>query len=86
MVGRGHHARHDVVVVPAPEVLVLETGAVVQPRVEESGQRSVEHSAGAIERWDQERWKHRGRTGTEQIRTEGCENRWDGITGEAEAL
>ena len=54
MVGRGHYARHDVVVVPAPEVLVLETGAVVHFAVEARGQQSVEHPAGA-QREKQER-------------------------------
>ena len=48
-VGRGHHERHDVVVVPTPEVLVLETGAVVHPAVEVRGQRSVEHPAQTTE-------------------------------------
>ena len=47
-VGRRHDARHDVVVVPAPEVLVLKKGAVVQLGVEMCGERSVEHPAGAI--------------------------------------
>lgn len=50
IVGPGHHARHDVVVVPAAEVLVLQAGAVVQPVVELSGERSVEHPAGGIQR------------------------------------
>ena len=45
-VGRWHDGRHDVVVVPAAEVLVLQKGAVVRPVVETSGKRSVEHPAG----------------------------------------
>ena len=48
-VGRGHHERHDVVVVPTPKVLVLETGAVVHPAVEVRGQRSVENPAQTTE-------------------------------------
>ena len=45
-----HHARHDVVVVPAPEVLVLEGGAVVYLVVENLRHLSVKHPVGGISR------------------------------------
>ena len=41
--GGGHHTRHDVVVVPAPEVLVLESFSVIHLGVEDLRQLSVEH-------------------------------------------
>ena len=48
-VGRRHYTRHDVVVVPAAEVLVLQKGAVVQVGVEVGGERSVEHPVDAVQ-------------------------------------
>lgn len=41
-VGQRYDARHDVVVIPASEALLLEKCAVVQVTVESSGERSVE--------------------------------------------
>lgn len=43
VVGGRHNARHDVVVVPATEVLVLEAGTVVHLRVELLAQPCVKH-------------------------------------------
>ena len=49
MIGRRHNARHDVVVVPASKVLVLQAGAVVHLGVELCSERSVKHPVGAFE-------------------------------------
>ena len=43
LVRERHNTRHDVVVVPASEVFVLEGNAVVQLGVENLGQLSIKH-------------------------------------------